>query len=289
MKANHTEGKSSSKHITMQANKNRKLKPLLLLFILVSYGQVWLLYGLVKALDITFSMDPRQPGGMLYLAGAAAPLIASILATAIVRGRQGLSDLFNRSFKWRFHPAWYLAAVLIPLAVTALSAMAAVGFNEARVPQKWFSPVFGAGFLVFFLIYDGFGEEIGWRGFALPQLQNRLGFLGGNIALGIIWALWHLPLFFMEGSFQYGDSIIIYIYLLTCWSIVMALLVNKARGSVLVAILFHESANFIAFTIHLPQMYYGLVMWGLAAAVSVFFLPRPLIIRPFKSKQRQGL
>ncbi|HOO39560.1 MAG TPA: CPBP family intramembrane metalloprotease [Deltaproteobacteria bacterium] len=257
----------------MKEEKTKRMKTSLLLFFLLSYGQVWLLYGLYEGLGITFSMDPGQAGGVLYLAGAAAPMIAAILVTAIAKGRQGITGLFRRSFHWRFSPVWYLAAVAIPLAVTALSTLAAIGFNDARVPQRWFSPVFGWGFLGFFLIYDGLGEEIGWRGFALPRLQTLLGPVGASVALGCIWALWHLPLFFMEGSFQYGDSILVYIYLLTCWSVVMTLLVNKARGSVLVAILFHETANFIAFTMHCPQMHYYLVIWGLAAAVSVVFLP----------------
>ena len=264
----------------MKAEENTRTKASLVLFFLFSYAQVWIIYALYKGLDISFSMNPGQIGGRLYLAGAAAPLIAAVLVTAIVRGREGIFSLFKRSFSWRFSPVWYLAAVAIPLAVTALSTMAAIGFNDASLPGRWFSPVFGSGFLVFFLIHDGLGEEIGWRGFALPRLQARLGPVGASIALGCIWALWHLPLFFIEGSFQYGDSILMYMYLLTCWSVVMTLLVNKARGSVLVAILFHETANFIAFTMRCPQGYYYLVVWGLAAAVSAVVLSKPTQTAP---------
>ncbi|NIO22169.1 MAG: CPBP family intramembrane metalloprotease [Candidatus Aenigmarchaeota archaeon] len=263
--------------------EKRKGKSSLLLFVLVSYGQLWLLFGIGKLFDIPFSMDPRQLGGLLYIVGASAPLIAAILATVIISRREGLRLLFNRSFEWRFSLIWYLAAVSIPFIVTAVSTAAAISIIEAKVPEKWFSPAFGIAFLVFFLIYDGLGEEVGWRGLALPELQRRLGSLGGNIILGIIWALWHLPLFFMPGSFQYGDSLFIYVYLLTCWSIVIALLVNKARGSVLVAILFHETANFIAFTIRYPQTYYVLFVWGVAAAIAIVFLPRPLVRLPWKS------
>ncbi len=267
--------------------EDRKTKSSLLLFVFLSCGQVWLLFGVWTLFDIPFSMDPGQPGGLLYLAGAAAPLIAAIITTGIFSGKQGLRSLFNRCFTWRFSPVWYLGAVLIPFVVTAVSALAAIGFNDAAMPEKWFYPAFGAGFLVFFLIYDGIGEETGWRGFALPQLQHYLGSLGGTIVLGIVWALWHLPLFLMEGSFQYGHSLLIYVYLLTCWSIVMALLVAEARGSVLVAILFHESANFIAFTIHAPQRYYGLILWGVAAAVASVFLPRPLVRLPRKAETQK--
>jgi membrane protease YdiL (CAAX protease family) len=254
----------------------------LLLFAGLAYGQVWLLYGIWELCEIPFSMDPRQTGGKIYLAGAAVPLIAAIVATLLTGGKAGLRSLLTRSFGWRFSPLWYLAAVLTPIVVTVASTIAAVHSMGAEVPEPWFSPVFGMGFIVFFLIYDGLGEEVGWRGLALPLLQARLGSLGGNLGIGVIWALWHLPLFFMPGSFQYGDSISTYVYLLTCWSVVMGLFVNKAKGSVLVAILFHETANFIAFTIRYPGTYHVFLMWGVAAAVAIVFLPKPLFKLPWK-------
>lgn len=255
----------------------------LLLFILLAYGQIWALYGIVRLFDIRFSMNPRHIGGTFYLFGAAVPSIAAIIATFIIGKKEGLRLLFKRSFEWRFSPVWYVAAILTPIIVTVMSTIAAVSFMGATVPEKWFSPVFGAGFLVFFLIHNGVGEEVGWRGLGLHVLQHRLGSLGGNLGVGVIWALWHLPLFYMPGSFQYGDSIIIYIYLLTCWSIVIGMLVNKSKGSILVAILFHETANFIAFTIRYPGTYYVLLMWGLAAGIAIVFLPRPLFRLPWRT------
>ena len=261
----------------------QKENPLLFLFIFVSYALIWLLYGIGDLLDIPFSMDPSQLGGLLFLFGAAAPLVATIVSIVVINGKQGLNHVFRRSFEWRFSIIWYLIAVLIPFAITAASTWAAISFLNAEIPNDWFSPSFGIGFLLFFLIWDGLGEEVGWRGLALPLLQDRLGSLGGNILVGIIWALWHLPLFLMPGSFQYGDSLLIYVYLITCWSIVIALLVNKAEGSVLVAILFHETANFIAFTIRYPGTYYVLLTWGVAAVIAAIFLPRPLFKWQWKS------
>lgn len=66
--------------------------------------------------------------------------------------------------------------------------------------------------MVFLLIYIGLGEEIGWTGLALPRFQESLGSLGGSMVVGVLWALWHLPLFFMPGSSQYGISLIGFIY-----------------------------------------------------------------------------
>lgn len=264
----------------MVVEKNRTHN--FLLFILLAYGQIWVLYGVEQLFDIPFSMNPRHLGGVLFVYGAAIPSISAIISTLITEKREGLRSLFRRSFQWRFSSILYLTAFLIPFIVCALSTMAAVSFMGAKFPEKWFSPVFGIGFLIFFLIHNGIGEEIGWRGFALDVLQHRLGSLGGNFCLGVIWATWHLPLFFLKGSFQYGDSIIIYVYLLTCWSIIIGMLVNKSKGSILPAILFHEAANFIAFTIRYPGTYYVFFIWGVAAGIAIVFLPRPLFKLPWR-------
>jgi len=254
----------------------------LILFILLSYGQIWVLYAFQKLFGIKFSMNPRYPGGILFLYGAAIPSISAIISTLITQKKEGLRLLFKRSFQWRFSSILYLAAFLTPFIVNALNTIIAISFLGAKCPDKWFSPIFGMGFLVFFLIHNGIGEEIGWRGLALDMLHQRLGSLGGNLFLGVLWALWHLPLFFLKGSLQYGDSIIIYVYLLTCWTVIIGMFVLKSKGSILTAILFHETANFIAFAIRYPGTYYVLSIWGLAAGIAIVFLPRPLFKIPWK-------
>lgn len=155
--------------------------PNFLLFILLAYGQIWALYGIEQLFDIPFSMNPRHPGGVLFVYGAAIPSISAIISTLITEKREGLRWLFRRSFQWRFPSILYPIAFLTPFTVNALSTIVAVGFMGAKFPEIWFSPVFGTGFLVFFLIHNGIGEEIGWRGFALDVLQHRLGSLGGGL------------------------------------------------------------------------------------------------------------
>ena len=228
-------------------------------------------------------MDPRAPGGVFYLIGAALPSACAIIAVLFCERREGLRRLMQRSLAWRFAPFWYLAAILIPFAITGINAVMAMLFLDVSAPQHWFVPAFGPGFLLFFLVYNGFGEEIGWRGLALPVLQHHLGALGGNIAVGVIWALWHLPLFWLKGSYQYGDSIFLFKLLLTCWSVIIGMLVNKSGGSVLVAILFHGTANFIAFTLRYPGTAYGYLVWVLAAVLAVAFLPRPHFTTPWRA------
>ena len=257
-------------------------KTQLILFIVISYTQLWLLFGIGRLFDIPFTYDPRKLGGALVLMGVPSSLIGAISATLLTSGRDELRRLFKRSFEWRFGLIWYFAAVSAPLMVAAASTIAAVVISGVELVENWFSPEMPLGFMIFFLIYIGLGEEIGWRGFALPRFQERLGSLGGSVAVGILWALWHLPLFFMPGTSQYGTSLISFIYFATCWTIVMALFVYRARGSVYPAILLHGSVNFLAFAIRYPHQYTNW-FFGIAALIAIVFLPRPLITSRKKS------
>lgn len=247
----------------------------LLLFLGLAYGSIWGLFGLGTWLAIPFSMDSSTWGGALYLLGAAVPSLSALAAVFAIEKGEGLRVLLARSLAWRFSPLCYLIAVAAPFVVNSINALIAVLFLGRDFPSHWFAPAFKPGFLLFFLVYNGLGEEIGWRGLALPVLRRRLGFLGGNIAVGVLWALWHLPLFWLPGSYQYGDSVGLFVLLLTCWSVIMGMLVSKSGGSVLPAILFHEGANFIAFNFRYPGSSYGYFVWILAAGLAALWLPRP--------------
>lgn len=254
----------------------------LILFLLLAYAGLWILFGVGRWLAIPFAMDPGVPGGKFFLIGAAWPSISAFLAILIHEKRRGIGVLLRRALAWRFSPFWYLAALLIPFAVNALNSVVAVVFMDATAPAEWFVPAFGPGFLIFFLLFNGFGEEIGWRGLALPVLQRHFGSAGGNLVLGVLWALWHLPLFWLKGSYQYGDSIVLFVLLLTAWSLIIGVLVNRCRGSILPAILFHESANAIAFNLRYPGSMMGYGVWILAAGLVVIWMPKPWFRWPCK-------
>lgn len=256
--------------------EKRAKRSQLILFVVISYSILWGLFGIGTLFRIPFTYDPWELGGLLVLIGVSASLIGSAVSVLILEGVDGLRQLFKRSFQWRFNFIWYLAALLTPFIIIIANTMAVAWTTETEFPNNWFLPSMPFGFMFFFLIYDGLGEEIGWRGFALPELQKEFGSLGGSIVVGIIWSFWHLPLFFMPGSYQHGDPLIPFTYLLTCWTIIMALFISKARGSVLPCILLHGSANFIAFTIKYPQ-HYVFLFWGISALIASLFLPRPLI------------
>ncbi|MBI3836393.1 MAG: CPBP family intramembrane metalloprotease [Planctomycetia bacterium] len=87
------------------------------------------------------------------------------------------------------------------------------------------------------------GEEIGWRGYALPRLTDRFGLAPASIILGIIWASWHLPLFFILESDTFGQSFPLYLLQVTALSVAAAWLYWRTKGSLLLVMLMHAAVN----------------------------------------------
>ena len=87
------------------------------------------------------------------------------------------------------------------------------------------------------------GEEIGWRGYALPRMASRWGLARASVLLGVIWAFWHLPLFFLHFGDTYGQSFAVYLTQVTAISVAMAWLFAQTKGSLLLVMLMHSAIN----------------------------------------------
>jgi len=104
------------------------------------------------------------------------------------------------------------------------------------------------GAWVFWFLTYGMGEEIGWRGFALPRMQHGASAARATLVLGLLWALWHLPPFFYLDTYQ-KMGLWMYPFLaftIVCGNVVYTWIYNSSGGSVLMAILFHTSFNFFS-------------------------------------------
>jgi len=87
------------------------------------------------------------------------------------------------------------------------------------------------------------GEEIGWRGFALPRLTEKFGLPLATMIIGLIWAAWHLPLFFVPGASTYGQSFLLYTLQVTALSVTLGWLYWRTKGSLLLTMLMHAAVN----------------------------------------------
>ena len=131
---------------------------------------------------------------------AAGPLVAALVVIGVVDGRRGLRELGSRMLQWRVGTKWYAAAILIPLGV----AFGTGAMNLALgAPDSAFAALELSSLVLLFAmrlvvpVFAPVGEEPGWRGFALPRLQRAHSPLVATLILGVVVALWHVPLIFL--------------------------------------------------------------------------------------------
>ncbi|HEX6302758.1 MAG TPA: CPBP family intramembrane glutamic endopeptidase [Anaerolineales bacterium] len=183
------------------------------------------------------------------------PALAAIIVAGLAQGRPGLRRLFAGLARWRVGLRWYLAALLIPPAIqfSALGLhliFSGQPFRLAGSAQLPFGsdglPLWGQVLMllaIFILGFDGLGEELGWRGYALPRLQEKRSPLISSLILGVFWALWHLPYMLSAGSALAGRPFILFFLNVLAQSILYTWLYNSTGGSTLLAILFHAAGN----------------------------------------------
>ena len=248
----------------------------LLLFFVLAFGITWFLHLAIPVLGIPFSLEFTSPAVGLYMLGLLGPLVAALCVSAHAGGRDGVRRLLASGLQWRFGIAWYACALLTVPALMLIN----LGLVSSDLPRDFDWLRFDI-LLVVGQIWVVVGEEYGWRGFALPQLQVRFGSLGASLIIGLLWASWHLPMFFTPGSPQYTQTVastfVGYVLIVSCWSIIMTVLYNRTGGSVLACMLFHAMLNIAAFTLYVPSEF-DLMRWLYipVVLVAIILLPRPL-------------
>ena len=192
----------------------------------------------------------------LHLLGGLGPAVAAIVVTGVVAGRAGVAGLVARAR--RGPPGWLAVAVLGPLALFAVAVLVARMLEGSWPDLSRFgaSTEYPALPLVVFwpanLVFYGFGEEIGWRGFAQPALQRRRSALGAALAVSVIWAGWHVPLFGITATYRAMSAIgfVGFFLSMIAGALVLAWLFLRSGGSILVVAAFHASFDIATTTPH---------------------------------------
>ncbi|HEX3395540.1 MAG TPA: CPBP family intramembrane glutamic endopeptidase [Steroidobacteraceae bacterium] len=207
----------------------------------------------------------------LYLVAIFSPHVSAATVTAVERGRLGLKAFYDLVFR-RISATWILIAITVPVIIYLLPYLSAIATGQAH-GSPVHPPPRTLPMLILGQLAVAIGEEPGWRGFALPRLTQHLGPLAGTLALGIAWVLWHLPLFVMPGSAQYGTAFTPFLLTLLAWSLVVTFMMTRAGGSVLVAMLFHFSANVCDFTMWQAALWqWNVAPWLVAAVLAVILI-----------------
>lgn len=210
----------------------------LLPFLVLSYAITWAAFITVAR----WLPADTAAGYALVLFGAYTPGMVALLLTARAEGRFGVRALLRRIL---------IADVPVRLYVLALTYIVGVKVVAAIVHRLLWDvwPPFGTGSLALIPLAIVFstpfqaGEEIGWRGFALPRLADRFGLRTASVLLGIIWAIWHLPQFYIAAGDTYHQSFVVWAPQVVAISIALAWLYAKSGGSLLLVMLMHSAIN----------------------------------------------
>ena len=192
---------------------------------------------------------------LFLLSSYAGPTLGAFLVTAASEGKAGVRHLLRRYLRWRVGLQWYLLVLLGYPAVYLLVASVFLGTAPLNaLIHQW--PLFFTSYLPAILVFPAiitWGEEPGWRGFALPRLQRQYGPLIGSLILGFLHGIWHLPAFqlpFLSGgpfnilSFAINTLAIMIVTITWTW------VFNNTRGSILIAVLLHAAFNANGSLIH---------------------------------------
>lgn len=194
----------------------------------------------------------RLPSALHYLSGLG-PAIAALVVTGLIRRMRPVNHQLRQARRFSHSAQWLLIGLFSPLLLFA-AARAAARIGGQPVPawaalgQINFLPDLGPWAWLLWFISNGWGEELGWRGFALPRLQGKHSALTSSFLLSSAWAGWHLPAFFYVPSYvTLGLRVLPGFFLgILAGAIVLTWLYNSSHGSVLAVVLWHASFNFVS-------------------------------------------
>jgi uncharacterized protein len=212
----------------------------LITFFVLTYALAWILWLPLVVLQDTI---PAAPGLVLVLLGSNVPSLLAIVLTALLLGKGALRKLLGRLLIWRLNPLWYLVVVLGPAALAG--GMVALNVFVGGPAISVSVPLLTVVITLAFFIFPGsaLGEEIGWRGYALPRLQSGRSALSASLILGVIWAFYHLPLFFTGQAFRSPSLLVPFVVSGLALSVILTWLYNSTGGSLLLVVLLHATAN----------------------------------------------
>lgn len=217
----------------------------LFVFLILTFLWSWILWIIgLNYLSDEINQKSISKFLVFFFVGVYGPTISGIITTLFFDGLKGLFELIKKLFIWKVPLKYYLYIIFLPLIFVSIGI---VLYGQFLGEIGGFDKMAYLSIPTILLtgLYAGpLGEELGWRGFLLPEFQKKYSTLKSAIIIGFIWFVWHIPLFWAPfGTLVSGEAItifpvIIYFMMLICLSIIITWLVNNSKGSVLISISF---------------------------------------------------
>ena len=251
------------------------------LFVALAFGWSWGLGFVASGMKATAPM----PSAALMMVAGFGPSLAAGAVAVLSSGSAGLRAWMLRCLEWRVGSGWYLLAFLAPPASMAcgLAFHAALGGPLPALPDASQIPLVIANFGLVLLIGGPLGEEFGWRGYLMPSLTARTNWRAASLVIGVVWGLWHLPLFFMAGTAQALMPIPVFLLNILAGSVLFGWMFERTQRSVLPVLVLHTSLNASAGVLGIVPTAMTAQPYMLVTALLVFIAAVLLILPDSKS------
>lgn len=211
-------------------------------FVILTFGVTWGVMTLFVVFPryVPAFLGPMRVTHPFYILAVWSPGLVAMALIVISTGFAGLRRYFRRLLHVNVHWTWWAFVLLGLPAVKVIGAILnGAAMNEWLVVQPFWS-VLG---ISLFMLFLGPVEEFGWRGFLLPMLQRTFSPALAGLGIGFLWAVWHIPAFFLDGTPHTAWSILPFIIGVTSVGVIMAVVYNKTNGNLLFPILIHWQLN----------------------------------------------
>ena len=213
----------------------------IVVFLLMTFGLMYISHGLIAYLLETTSIEwDNFPLNLLGIVGGGAPAFAALFVVYKMYHEEEKKAYWDRVFLFRVPWFWWVVALVSPLFIGVITNVVYHG--------GWWYPDLNMTAIILFpvsfaaMIFAGGAEELGWRGILQDTLSKKANLVVTGVVIGVLWGIWHGPLFLIDVFAHYDYAFSTYMLLTVMYSLLLTLVVYKT-GSVMLAILMHAGIN----------------------------------------------
>jgi len=220
-------------------------------FFLLTFAYSWVIWipSVLDGIGIKLPFSVTGYSTVVVIIGAFAPLMAAITLVIREQGWKGIKAFFGEALDFHIKPIYLILALALPVLIHLIAhyLALAVGLDVAKTlfpSEISVAPiVLAIPYFILMLVIGGGQEEFGWRGYAQEPLQEKIGVIPASLVIGVIWGIWHLPLWFMTGDLHSAYSFLAFVMMTTSISVMYAWLYNSSGKKLIVVMFFHAMSN----------------------------------------------
>ena len=256
----------------------------LLKYFIITFIWTWSFWSIpMAASNGLFVLDPIIDY-VFHVIGGFGPFVSAFSLTYLYEKREGVIKLWKQFWNINIEKKWLLIVFLLFPAIMISSLLIAI-IGEQFIPEILYITepwMYLFIFIRIFFVGGAFNEEFGWRGYAIDRLQVKWNAFISSVILGVIWSVWHIPLFLTVGRIQHGQSFILYIMMVMLFSILFTWIYNNTNKNILATVIFHTIINLSTILFPIQDtatgfFYYGIILLIITLIIIKIHGPKDLI------------